>query len=342
MAPTKELSSETIAQIIALKDGGHQTKEISELVGVAKSTVRKWCARFRAENSGNTPTQKPRSGRPRKTSARSVNVLKRTLEGNPRVTARVVKEDNPDVFGEVSVRTVSRRVNELHYTSHKPLRKPLLTRAQRARRVAFANKYLTWSEDDWLSVLWSDEATFTVTCNRGARVYRRKGSDALDPRYVESTVKHPDSLMVWGCFTGKGLGSLVVLPKNLKVNQGVYLELLSDYLPESFERTGATVFQQDGAPAHTAKSITTWLDDCRVSFIKDWPGNSPDLNPIENLWHMVKKDLQGKDVSSVPKLEAAIRVSWANTSPQHLHNLATSLPRRLKAVKKRKGHPTKY
>lgn len=342
MAPTKELSSGTIARIIALKEAGHQTKEISELVSVAKSTVRKWVARKREENGGTTPKKKPRPGRPRKTSSRAVNVVKRALESEPRITARVLKMENTAVFSDVSVRTVSRRINELTYTSRKPVSKPLVTRAQRARRVAFADRYLTWCEDDWLGVLWSDEATFTVTCNRGGRVYRRKGSDPLDPRYVESTVKHPDSLMVWGCFTGKGLGPLVVLPKNLKVNQAVYLELLCDYLPDAFECTGATVFQQDGAPAHTAKSVTTWLQDCQVPFISDWPGNSPDLNPIENLWHIIKRDLQGKDVSSLPRLEAAIRESWGNISPQHLHNLASSLPRRLKAVKKCKGHSTKY
>ncbi|KAG0714558.1 Transposable element Tcb1 transposase [Chionoecetes opilio] len=300
----------------------------------------KYLARFREEKSGETPSQKLRPGHPRKISHRSVNVPKRSLESTPRVTARVLKENNPEVFGAVSVRIVSRRVHELGYTSQKPLKKPLLTRAQRARRVTFTKKYLAWTDGDWLSVLWSDEATFTVTCNRGARVYRRPGSDPLESQYVESTVKHPDSLMVWGCFSGRGLGKLVVLPKNLKVNQAIYLELLCEHLPDSFELTRASVFQQDGAPAHTAKSVTQWLDDCMVPFIKDWPGNSPDLNPIENLWHMVKKDLQGKDVSSIPKLEKAIRESWANTSPEHLRNLALSLPRRLQAVKKSKGHPT--
>lgn len=342
MAKNKDLSRETIGLIIGLKKAGHQTKEISEQIGVAKSTVRKWLARFRDGGCDSTPTQKKRPGRPRKTSNRSSNVLKRTLEVNPRVTARKVKEQNPKVYGEVSVRTVSRRVHELGYKSHKPVCKPMLTRKQQAKRITFAKKYLNWSEDEWLNVLWSDEATFNVTCNRGARVYRRRGSDPLDPRYVENTVKHPDSLMVWGAFSGKGLGSLVVLPKNIKVNQNVYLELLSDHLPDCFDQTGATVFQQDGAPAHTAKSITTWLNDCGISFMKDWPGNSPDLNPIENVWHIVKRDLQGKDVSSVAKLEVAIKESWANIPPDHLLNLAKSLPRRLAAVLKRKGLPTKY
>ncbi|KAG0722925.1 Transposable element Tcb2 transposase [Chionoecetes opilio] len=140
----------------------------------------------------------------------------------------------------------------------------------------------------------------------------------------------------------RGLDKLVELPKNLTVNQAVYLELRWEHLPDSFEITHASVFQQDGASAHTAKSVTQWLDDCMVAFIKDWPGNSPDLNSIDNVWHMVKKDLQGKDVSSILNLEKAISESWANIAPEHVRNLALSLPRRLQAVKKRKGHPTKY
>lgn len=83
------------------------------------------------------------------------------------------------------------------------------------------------------------------------------------------TVKHPDSVMVWGCFTYYGLGELVVLPENIKVNQYVYLELLLDALPPSFEKTEARVFMQDGAPCHTAHSVTQWLQDCEINHIRD-------------------------------------------------------------------------
>ena len=56
--------------------------------------------------------------------------------------------------------------------------------------------------------------------------------------------------MVWGAFSGKGRAELQVLPKNLTVDQHVYLELLSDHLPQAFEDTDATIFQQDGAPPY--------------------------------------------------------------------------------------------
>ncbi len=52
-------------------------------------------------------------------------------------------------------------------------------------------------------------------------------------------------------------------------------------------------FQQDLAPALTAKSTKSWLNDHSVGVL-DWPTNSPDLNPIENLWSIVKRKMRNK------------------------------------------------
>ena len=85
----------------------------------------------------------------------------------------------------------------------------------------------------------------------------------------------------------------------MSVNQHTYFELLCDNLPDSLEKCNASWFMQDGAPAHTARSVTQWLEDCGVDYFKKWPGNSPDLNPIEHVWHIIKKQLQDRDVSTV-------------------------------------------
>uniref|UniRef100_A0A3Q2DHT3 Phosphatase tensin-type domain-containing protein n=1 Tax=Cyprinodon variegatus TaxID=28743 RepID=A0A3Q2DHT3_CYPVA len=50
------------------------------------------------------------------------------------------------------------------------------------------------------------------------------------------------------------------------------------------------IFQQDLAPAHSAKATSTWLKDHGIPVL-NWPANSPDLNPIENLWGIVKKKM---------------------------------------------------
>ncbi len=53
------------------------------------------------------------------------------------------------------------------------------------------------------------------------------------------------------------------------------------------------IFQQDLAPAHTAKTTKSWLNDHGVGVL-DWSANSPDLNPIENLWGIVKRKMRNK------------------------------------------------
>ena len=190
-------------------------------------------------------------------------------------------------------------------------------------------------------MLWSDESIFKVTDNARGNVYRRQGSDPLDLKFSYRTVKHPESLMVWGCFTFFNVGELVVLPHNEMMNQNSYLELLSDYLAGCFEKC-EEVFQQDGAPCHTAKSVTQWLSDCEINFINDWPSNSPDLSPIENLWSIIKRRLQGKDTSTLTKLETAIKEEWLNFDHTIIENLANSLPSRLKKCIRRKGKPIDY
>ena len=75
-------------------------------------------------------------------------------------------------------------------------------------------------------MLWFDEASFEVTDNQKGRVYR--GSDSCDPSYTKHMVTHPDSLKVWGCFSYHGVGKLVFLPKNIRMNQNSYFELILD------------------------------------------------------------------------------------------------------------------
>ncbi|XP_063857715.1 uncharacterized protein LOC135099170 isoform X3 [Scylla paramamosain] len=52
-----------------------------------------------------------------------------------------------------------------------------------------------WTIEQWRGVLWSDESRFIVTASSQGRVYRRPGSDPLDPRYTAPAVRFPDSLM---------------------------------------------------------------------------------------------------------------------------------------------------
>ncbi len=89
--------------------------------------------------------------------------------------------------------------------------------------------------------------------------------------------------MIWGATSSAGVGPLCFLKTN--VSAPICQDILKHFMLPSdgqlFEDADF-IFQQDLAPAHTAKSTKSWLNDHGV-VVLDWPANSPDLNPIENL-----------------------------------------------------------
>ncbi len=84
-------------------------------------------------------------------------------------------------------------------------------------------------------------------------------------------------------------------------------------LPSADKLYGDTDFflQQDLAPAHTAKDTKSWFNDHGV-IVLDWPANSPDLNPIENLWAIVERKMRDTRPDNADDLKAAIKATWAS------------------------------
>ncbi len=85
------------------------------------------------------------------------------------------------------------------------------------------------------------------------------------------------------------------------------------------------IFQQDLAPAHTAKGTKSWFNDHGVTVL-DWPANSPDLNPIENLWGIVKRKMRDTRPNNADELKATVKETWASIPPQQCHKLISRRP----------------
>ena len=99
---------------------------------------------------------------------------------------------------------------------------------------------------------------------------------------------------------------------------------------------------QDGAPCHRSKVAKNFLDNNNINLL-EWPGNSPDLKPIENLWTNMKNKVSEKQPLSGAELVKAIKEVWVKEiSKEHCQSLIESMPRRIKAVIKNRGGHTKY
>ncbi len=157
---------------------------------------------------------------------------------------------------------------------------------QKRRRVMWAKAHLKWTVSKWKSVLWPDKSKFGILVrNHGRRVLQAKKEGDL-PACHQRSVQKPASLMVWGCISAYGMGSLHVLEGTMNAER--YIKVLEQHMLPSRRRLfqgRPCVFQQNNAKPHNAAITTAWLHSRRVRVL-NWPACSPDLSTIEkNLAH---------------------------------------------------------
>ena len=151
--------------------------------------------------------------------------------------------------------------------------------------------------------------------------------------------------MVWGSMTSKGVGYLTKIDGGLDAQ--LFCNILQDELFQTLDYYGLDrsdiVFQHDNDPKHTAKITKEFLQNSGIEIL-DWPPQSPDLNPIEHFWGILKDKLTSheKQASSVHELWEHVQEDWEKITAQECKNLIYSMPRHIEAVIKAKGGPTKY
>jgi transposase len=226
--------------------------------------------------------------------------------------------------GVVCARTIRRDLAALGMAWKSRPKTAFMTDDHRRRRIEAAAELLEFDEND---ILFSDESLFDCS-DMQLKAWQRPG-EPMEPRRVE---RWTAKVHVWGVI-GVGFRLLVILPDD-RVNAESYRRTLADHLIPIIP--DGKVFMQDGAPAHSAKLTREFLQESGVQTVP-WPAKSPDLNPIENLWGIMKSRIRVETKADVEDLEIAIIDAWNEVSDEEIDALVKSFPHRVRRMVESKG-----
>ena len=254
---------------------------------------------------------------------------RKTPSASSRMIANSLKKST-DV--NISRRTVNRRLNLMGYKRMKPIPALRLNQSHINKRILF---YKNNKKTNWKNVIFSDESTFELDQCRG-EVWAKNRSEA-----IRTKDRHPSKVMVWGAFSFKGKSKLLFV--NGMLNGQGYVKLLKSHLIPFARRCHDKnyIFQQDNAPCHTCRVSSDFLNSKRINVLT-WPPCSPDLNPIENVWGIMKSNLLLRNPSTLDELKQFIQEEWDAIPLSTLRKMALSMESRLHKLKIAKGKQIRY
>jgi transposase len=325
------------AVIIKMRMQEMTCEQIAMHFGVHKSTIYRFFVQYDMDGR---IAAKVRSGRPPKIQVADLQKLALDIKRDRLITLQSLQQDNN--LTTVSKSTISRKIKSCtFYKSKQSAKKPFVSKANMKKRVKWCKERLTWSQDDWNHAVWSDESSFRIRNLRKFRVWRRKG-ETIAQKCTRATLKHDKKINVWGCFSAHSVGTFYRIEGIMTREQ--YLQILQNVAEPSCMRLFPDedyMFQQDNDPKHTAKATTEWIRR-NLNTIEWWPPQSPDLNPIENLWSILDLRTKHRQCKNEDELFSVLQEEWNALPPSILTNLVNSMPKRLKQVIKNHGAAIGY
>jgi transposase len=351
----RELTEGERGEIIGMRKAGMSFAAIGRELSVHEETVRKVWIYY--ESTGEHKPL-PRQGRPTILKEHDRRIIKRHItknrEGRREPLGNITEKFNLDVC----VDTLAKELNKLGLYHRTARKKPYITEQQRIKRLQFAKDCQDFGYDEWSRVLFSDEMGIQTGSNdRKVWVWRMKGEeyhpDCIEPTFIPGFKR----IKIWGAIRHGQKSKLVIINEDLekdhKFNAEAYLnEILDgefyDFWMEAMEDHGYVFVMEDGASSHQGVAVVRKKELEEFGWEGwgpgTWPSNSPDLNPIENVWHMLKAAIRKRPRQ--PQTEAdlikAVKEEWEKLDIDKINKLILTMPERLAEVRRAKGGPSRY
>ncbi|GFW42312.1 cytoplasmic dynein 2 heavy chain 1 [Trichonephila clavipes] len=283
-------------------------------------------------------TRQPVPGRQRVTTLRQDRYLVISARRQRSSTARALGSALTVATGiRISRQTVYRRLNHASLYARRPAVCIPLTSAHKRALLNWSLKHQHWSVGEWVNVMFSDESRFSLSCDsRRITIWRERGT-RFEPRNIMERHHFPSrGEMVWASIMMDSRTDLHFFDTKSVTAQRYRYEVLEPYV-RLFR--GAVdpdfIFLDDNAPCHRVVLIDDFLQTENIQRMS-WPVNSPDLNPIKNVWEMLGRQIAALShpPSSITELKRAL--------PQLIHHLIASMVNRCAACLAVRGDHTPY
>ncbi|GFU39605.1 transposable element Tcb2 transposase [Trichonephila clavipes] len=253
---------------------------------------------------------------------------------NRRTTAQQVANQFLAASGkQISRKTVARRLRGGGLYARRPVVCVPLTRQHRTARLQWCREHHNWTEQEWACVLFSDESRFSLPLDCRRQLIWRESGTAYRPENIQEKDRYPKcSIMVWAGIMINGRTRLHVVANGTMTGQRYIDEVL---LPHVRLFRGAVgdkfVFMDDNATCHRTLAVQDCLDSEGIQRLV-CPARSPDLNPIENVWEALGRQVAGRNYPPTNKntLIRALTEEWDKLPQQLLDNVVQSMRRELK------------
>jgi len=322
-------------------------RRISQAVQLPVSTVFSICAQ------PNTPPEHHTGRPPCLSSQDKIQLIAHAIasQENRRKPLSIIAEE---LGIKVNERTLRRFFTSKNYHRRIARAKPFLSVKNKTARLHFADTYHDWTVPDWSKVIWTDECAFNVGGFSGNTWVIRTPAEEFAEDCLVPKFRKLQTIMVWGCITGNRKGPLVIWNKaewGKTINSSNYCEYIviphlhPFWLRLCEERDDYVYLQQDNASPHKAKYTTTVLKNLNMlGYFFTWPPTSRDLNPIEQVWRIMKDRIHRRSPrpTTNQQLLRAIQEECDAITSEEIASMTGSLPLWVLAVQEASGGHTKY
>lgn len=262
------------------------------------------------------------------------------LAQNPQITSEELAEYLVERWGG---KFSPRRVREvLVLMGHKrnPTKPTLLTPKNMADRLNYA---IHRRDTDWKRIWAYDQSYFNLTGSRPT-VRSNKATSHRARRRRLTGAQEKVSICVSAAISYNSKSDICILPKNWRCDDFTR-SLRNELLPSigwDPTRRKFRAFLIDNDGRHHNADVRNVLREYKLDRNGFLPSNSPDLNPIENIWNIMKSYVRSKEPQNEQQLRQAIQEAWDSISPETLRKQFDSLPDRIEQVILNNGDKTRY